>query len=145
MPHLTLQNSIGGPLIDLWIGASNARAEALTRVGKQAPAPLLIRGLIDTGASSTCIDPQILKTLELTPTGEVAIHTPSTGSAPHFAYQYDVSLTLVHPNHKLEIGTVPVIEATLSGQGIQALIGRDVLEQCLFIYDGQTGTFTLAF
>lgn len=40
---------------------------------------------------------------------------------------------------------VPVVEAHLSFQGIQALLGRDILSNCLFLYDGQSGVFTLAF
>jgi hypothetical protein len=33
----------------------------------------------------------------------------------------------------------------LQAQGIHALIGRDILMQCVLHYNGTTGTFTLAF
>ena len=59
--------------------------------------------------------------------------------------QYDVSLTLLHPKLSLNFGAVAVIGSQLSPQGIQALIGRDVLKNCLFVYDGQAGIFSLAF
>ena len=51
----------------------------------------------------------------------------------------------MHPALSLSISNVAVAEAQLSIQGIQALIGRDVLKNCLLVYDGQNGTFTLAF
>jgi hypothetical protein len=38
-----------------------------------------------------------------------------------------------------------VIAAELSTQGIHALIGRDVLQDCILIYNGASGDFTLAF
>ena len=73
------------------------------------------------------------------------IMTPSTGAAHHVCNQYDVSLSLLHPNLSLTLNTVPVLESNLAAQGIQALIGRDILARCLFIYDGQFGNFSLAF
>ena len=63
----------------------------------------------------------------------------------HSANTYDVSLMLLHPKLTLTLGNVPVGESQLSVQGIQALIGRDVLQNCLFVYDGQSGLFSLAF
>jgi hypothetical protein len=44
------------------------------------------------------------------------------------------------------IGTaIPVIEANLSQQGIQALIGRDVLGNGVLWYNGHAGILSLAF
>jgi hypothetical protein len=71
--------------------------------------------------------------------------TPSTGEQAHHANLYDVSLILVHPQLILTQPNVPVAEAQLAIQSIQALIGRDVLKSCLLIYDGRAGIFTLAF
>jgi predicted aspartyl protease len=145
MPHLTLQIASGGPLVDIQVGVSEEREDALLKAGLPVPNPVQIRALIDTGASCTCIDPSALQSLGLTPTGSTPIHTPSTGGTAQNADQYDVSVILLHPNLQLTIPTVAIIEAELSIQGIQALIGRDVLQGCLLIYDGQAGIFTLAF
>jgi len=38
----------------------------------------------------------------------------------------------------------PILEASLAPQGIEALIGRDILAQCLFIFDGRVNTFSLS-
>jgi predicted aspartyl protease len=145
MPHLTLQIAPGGPLVDILVGVSAGRLQALKQAAKPIPNAIQIRALIDTGASCTCIDPAVLKNLGLSPTGSTPIHTPTTGDQAHNANQYDVSLVLLHPKLQLTLQAVPVVEASLMIQGIQALIGRDVLKNCLFVYDGQTGIFTLAF
>ncbi|MCI0388244.1 MAG: retropepsin-like domain-containing protein [Acidobacteria bacterium] len=145
MPHLTIQLAPGGPLVDILIGVSEARRAALVKANQSVPQHVPIRALIDTGASCTCIDPGALQSLGLAPTGVTPMHTPSTGNQAHNANQYDVSLVLLHPKLRLQIGTVAVVESELAIQGIQALIGRDVLANCLFIYDGETGIFTLGF
>jgi hypothetical protein len=91
------------------------------------------------------VDPSAIQGLGIAPTGVAPVHTPSTGANAHQASVYDVSLVLLHPALSLNISNVAIVEAQLSIQGIQALIGRDVLKNCLLVYDGQAGTFTLAF
>ena len=106
----------------------------------------IARALIDTYASSTCIDPGVLKPLGLTATGIIPIHTPSTSGNPYQCEQFDVALGIVHPTKEpMFLPTIPVIAAALAAQGIQALIGRDVLSSCLLIFDGVHGMFTFAF
>lgn len=145
MPHLTVQLSARGPLLDVMVGVSGPRREALTKAGLAIPNEIQIRGLIDTGASSTALDQAVIAALGLVPTGTIPIHTPSTQGTAHVCNQYDVRITLVHPKLSLHIPALPVIDAGLATQGIQALIGRDVLERCLFIYNGQDNYFSLSF
>jgi hypothetical protein len=131
------------------VGVSNARRTALLAAGQDVPDPIKIRGLVDTGASGTCVDPSVLTTLGLTPTGSVTVNTPSTGSQPHTADQYDVSLAIpsAFPSHvPLLVANLPVLCAELfAAQGFHALIGRDILSLCLFHYDGISKLFTLAY
>ncbi|MEK6798390.1 MAG: hypothetical protein AABZ12_05470 [Planctomycetota bacterium] len=101
--------------------------------------------MIDTGASCTCIDPASLRSLGLSPTGRVPIHTPSTNETPLDCEQYDVSLVLLHPKMQLALGSLGVIASNLEFHGIQALFGRDVLGRCLFVYDSSAQVFALAF
>ena len=146
MPHLSLPISPGGPILDCFIGVSNARAEALRRANQAVPVPIQVRALVDTGASCTGIDPSILSTLGIVSTGTTQVHTPSTTSGqPHVANQFDVSLILNHPMISRTFMAVPVIESALLHQGIQALISRDILAFCLLTYDGQAGIFCLGF
>jgi predicted aspartyl protease len=148
VPHLTLQISPQGPIPDVAIGVSEGRRAALTAAGQPIPAFLPIRVLIDTGASCSCIDPSIITQLNITPTSVVPILTPSTSNTAVDKDQYDVSLVLVQTSVGAirTFNSVPVVEAHLfAGQGIHGLIGRDILEKCLLIYDGQTKIFTLSF
>ena len=146
MPHLTLQITPIGPLVDFICGVSKPRADALQKEGLAVPTPVNVKGLVDTGASITSIDPSVLRLLGVVSTGTIPLHTPSTKpGCPHVANQYDVSLVLVHPMVTRTWFALPVIETELLHQGIQALVGRDVLHFCLMTYDGQAGTFTLGF
>lgn len=136
----------GGPTLEFYIGVSVPRANALTAAGKQVVPPILVRGLVDTGASCTSVDPSILTALGIVSTGTVPVHTPSTTSvAPHLANQFDISIILAHAKLSWQFHAVPIIESQLQHQGIQALIGRDILQNCLLTYDGQAGLFALAF
>lgn len=150
MPHFTLQLSKQGPLLSAYIGVSQARGAALTAAGQPIPNPIPIQALVDTGASGSCVDPSVLVgALGLTPTGVVSVNTPSTGTQPHTAQQFDVSIAVpgALPTHQaLIFHTVPVIASQLvAAQGFQALIGRDILAHCLLNYNGLTGLFTLAY
>jgi len=145
VPHLTLPIGQGGPVLDIVIGVSQARQNALTANKQPVPPSVRIRGLVDTGASCTCVDPSILASLQLSPTGTTTMHTPSTGASPGTANLYDASIVLVHPQLSLTFFNQAVAESVLAVQGIHALIGRDILAKCLLTYDGQSKLFILAF
>jgi len=147
MPILTAAIAADGPVIPILIGVSGPRAQALKDAGLAIPTPVLVRGLIDTGASCTAVDPQVIADLGLEPRGTISIVTPSTGTGSHTCNQYDVALVfLMHPGgvHVKSL-TLPVIESHLDGQGIRAFIGRDALADGIMIYNSQSGTLSLAF
>lgn len=146
MSYFTLQVTAAGPILSAYITVSEARAAALTEAGQPIPQPVLIRALVDTGASCTCVDPSVLATLNLTPTGSVSINTPSTGTTPHLADEYDVGLTIPDGASPLFLQTIPVVASELlTSHGFHALIGRDILEHCLLVYNGKESFFSLAF
>jgi predicted aspartyl protease len=112
------------------------------------PAQQFIRALVDTGAGFTSIDPRVLVSLGLTPTGTIDIVTPSTGQGVHTTDTYDVDFTigagpqdtpLVIPNLRIAASEL------FLQQGIHALIGRDILQRCILIYNGTTNFFCLSF
>ena len=53
MPHLSLPFSAGAPVIDLHVGVSGPRAEALRKAGLPIPPMMQLRALINAGASCT--------------------------------------------------------------------------------------------
>lgn len=149
MPHFTLQMTAQGAIMNTLIGVSEGRKNALAAVGQAIPNVVHALALIDTGASATCIDSSVLQALNLTPTGQTMIKTPSTGNTSVPFDQYDVSL-LVPPaaanQIPLFIGTLAVVCTDLFvSQGFHVLIGRDILSQCLFIYNGTTSLFTISY
>ena len=129
------------------MAVSRVRAQVLTQAKQKVPVPVAVRALIDTGASCTCIDPGVFAKLSLSPTGKTSMITPSTGATPQLADQYDVGLFIVGSANEppLFLPSLPVTASVLQHQGFEALIGRDILAKCLFTYNGDMGTFTLAF
>jgi hypothetical protein len=91
------------------------------------------------------VDSGVLRKLGLIPTEIVPVLTPSTAGQPHVTGSFEVSISLLHPKLNYTFYSVSVLESDFTGQGIGALIGRDLLAKCLLVYDGQAGVFTLAF
>jgi len=144
MAHVILSLQPDGAILPIGIGISEERGKILESEEYFSGIPIHVRGLIDTGASGTCVDSRILKQLGLTPTGSVPIHTPSTRGIAVDVDQYDVSIALFDQHDQiLSFGTIPVIESTFDD--CEVLIGRDILRQVLLIYDGIAGQFTLTF
>lgn len=118
----------------------------MKKAGQPIPDPVVAQLLIDTGASCTCIDPWIINKLHLTPSGMIDIHTPSTtANSAHACQQYDAALTILHPSLNRNFNAIPVIESNVKHQGIDGLLGRDVLSHCLFVYNGELKIHTLSF
>src|SRR5438105_3157608 len=99
MPHFTLGLTSEGPLISMLVGVSAPRMQALQQAGLPIPQAVQLRCLIDTGASSTCLDATAITPLGLTPTGTALIATPSTGGTPHQCDTYDVGVMFYHPDN----------------------------------------------
>lgn len=148
MPSIDLPIGPSGPLVQVHVGASVPHMKALNKIGKPSPAMVAGSFLIDTGASHTVMDPGLIAPLGLTPTGSTPIHTPSTGAGSLTCDEYDVLLHIPAAGpfgfgHIIE--AMPVIIADLRSQGIDGLIGRDVLAKCILIMNGPAGRATLAF
>jgi len=147
VPHFSLTFTQGAPIVDMIIGVSGARYQALTTAGLPVPPVQNVRALIDTGASGTCVDPMVFEALELQPTGSIPVLTPSTGTTPVDADTYDVAISI--PNGQqaaLIIHNMPVTASELfAAQGFHALIGRDILQQCVLTYNGAISLFMFAY
>lgn len=148
MPHFTLNIDPGGPIVNALVQISEGRRAALAAQKSPIPEPQVIRALVDTGASFTSIEPSVLQLLELSPTGTIDIVTPSTGQNVHTTETYDVNFVIYAGpgDPPLSMPNLRVAACELfSRQGIHALIGRDVLKQCILVYNGDFDVFSLAF
>lgn len=137
-----------GPIISVLIFPSVPRQEALRAAGLPLPQGQRANFLIDTGASCTCVDPAFLTALGLTPTGVTPIQTPSTAGSTHVCSLYDVMLFIPSngpgTNGHL-IDALPIVATQLSSQGIDGLLGRDVLNNCTLFFNGSASMYTLAY
>lgn len=150
---ITMQSIMGsdGPLVEVELTLSRADLRSLRAKGSPLPQPFSVRALIDSGAEVSCIDKQLTSSLIATgmPPGRFLFaNMPAVGGLSP-TIEYVVSLTLLHPSRKsrshLVLPSLPVVEQPLGQLGYQALLGRDVLERCLLVYDGPGRSFTLAF
>jgi hypothetical protein len=148
VPYFTLTLDAPGPVVNAVVTVSDGRRQALEAAQQPIPTQQIVRALIDTGASHTSIDPTVLAALGLTPTGTIEIVTPSTGTGTHTADTYDVDFKIYASAEDIPLATsnlrVSACELFLK-QGIHALIGRDILSRCVFIYTGSTNSFTVCF
>lgn len=101
------------------------------------PAALTANLLVDTGASHTVIDRNIINSLNLPVRGVLPTHTPTTGANPVMVNQFDVDIAITGQNgQSITFPNWLVTESDLSAQGIQGLIGRDILAAFRMTYSG---------
>ena len=79
--------------------------------------------------------------LRLRSVGAVSVHAPTT-IEPVLCRQFHVNVYL---SASFAIENVIAIEAPLTGQSFQCLLGRDVLNRGVFTYDGIRSRFSLTF
>lgn len=129
-----------GPTLQADVLISTALESALQSRGKSAPPPISVRALIDTGSTRTVIREGIAQTLGLEPVSSVRVKTASSTETQRDVY----SIQLVLPNGPTADLT-QAVEMPLQEQGIDVLIGRDILAGAVFVYLGTENTFTLSF
>ena len=76
MPILTLPLEIGGAIIDVGFAVSGPRLNALKAANMPVPTPVIVRALVDTGASCTCLDPTVIAQLSLAPKADMRHKLP---------------------------------------------------------------------
>jgi hypothetical protein len=147
MPRVTgLIEEISGAVIRLYVGVDRQRQILLAKHNFPVPVPIVVRAQVDTGSGVTAVAPQILETLDLRPIGKKPVITPSTGATPHECNEFVASLWLADYGMGLHYPVANVIASVfLPEEQIEALIGRDLLAQCAFLYDGRAGQFEFDF
>ena len=122
-------------------------ADALTKQGSPVPTPASGVGLIDTGATYTCVEESLLTSLSLNPIGIV-----HSGTANGTVEQNIYPARIVFPAKGWTMDLDRVVGVNLSGQVVQenppkpiiALLGRNFLERGVFIFNGTMGSWTLS-
>jgi len=134
-----------GPILPGEVTIPSALAKLLADEGQQIPPPVSGFMLIDTGATRSCVDTEIVTKLGVKPIG-IATLTTASGESKHNLYP--AKLNFPPMTFGVEFGSlvgVNLKQQTVGGHQIIALLGRDLLSRCLLVYNGLKGSFTLAF
>lgn len=141
-------------MVRVRVGLDQSTILSLRQAGQAIPQPLIVDALIDTGAECCCVDPIVVARVGLPLYSFGFSAAPGSGSTPIPAFGgatvgtfHTASLTIVHPAQQadLVIPNIVVQALSLRSFGIEAVIGRDVLSQCVLVYDGPAGSVTLAY
>ena len=118
---------------------SDSHRQFLTTQGKAVPDAIHGLALIDTGANNTCFDQQAaLKAgLPVIDMGMMTSASHAEQDVPVFAGR------LVIPEFT-NIDTDYALGVNLAGQNLIALIGRDLLQSTVLVYNGTHGTVSLS-
>lgn len=106
--------------------------------------------LIDSGASITCIDSKIAKMIGLPIIGYGNIISPAGNSEQHPIYPARIDVfgystkSKSKKEQRITFHVSQIMGAKLEDHGIIALLGRDVLQHCILIYNGLMGSFSLS-
>jgi|WetSurMetagenome_2_1015567.scaffolds.fasta_scaffold909763_2 hypothetical protein len=146
MPQYTAQIGPNGALLPTIVFVSTLRLAALLNANANVPNPVLANLQIDTGAAQTCLDNNVIQTLGLQATGLTLVGSATSGNNPSVILTYDASLsfTTVNGNQQLIVPALPILGLNLSAQGIDGLIGRDLLAAACMLYNGPTNGVLLS-
>lgn len=129
-----------GPIMQVEVSIPDELAQYFTENNMPIPSPLTGIGLIDTGASITAVDVSIIQQLGIQPVGISNVYTPQ-GSTQQELFPIKLAFIGGPP---ITINFSSVLGSELINQGIIALLGRDVLSNCILIYNGTAGHFSLS-
>lgn len=129
-----------GPRLIIEIHVPPVLANYLTQRGQPVPAPISGDALLDTGASISAVETNVISQLRVNPIGITSVHTPGG-----VVQQNLHPIRFVFPAiGMLTIDFNAVIGSNLQPQGIIALVGRDVLSNCLLVYNGPAGMYSIS-
>jgi len=135
-----------GPIIPVEVSMPTALEEFCSKKGYSIPPTQSGYALIDTGASATSMDESVLQQLSILPIDCISCSS-TTSTERSFVYSTRISL----PSLTLkDISLARVIGCklkwkTTDGKEIIMLLGRDLLQHMVMIYNGKAWNVTLAY
>jgi len=129
-----------GPVIQVSVTVGQAIAQQVLLQGGTLPPPISGVALIDTGATSTCVDDEAAQRLQLPAIDVVTVASASHSSTSQNVYPIQIEVVGL----PIKVEAPKAIGAPLKAQGLLLLIGRDVLQHALLVYNGPPGTFSLS-
>jgi hypothetical protein len=146
MPYSIVPILPAGPVLHTYIGPDPLTVAKMLAEGKPPPQPVWANMLIDTGACPTSLDVSLVERLGLIPTGSVHVHTPDKAETrERRSFEVSIALPIGNNGGSFVLGTFTVNDCEVAAQGIDGLIGRDVLALARYTYDGPNGISFLSF
>lgn len=136
MPKLRIPIGSDGPILDLSLWVVRAAAHAMIAAGGSLPPALTARALIDTGSDITAIHPLLLKAISPVPVENIEVHRPGMDGGFSTAALHNVRVAFAAPGPRVKWFEITAVGVVPASPGILALIGRDLLGHCRFLYDG---------
>ena len=128
-----------GPVVTVSLRPIEEQRQVMAERGEPIPAAIDGLAMIDTGASVTCVDEAAA--------GRAGLHVVDRGtisSASHSAHSVPVFACDINVAGLGRIRLPRAMGATLENHGLLAIIGRDALGSTVFIYNGPSGSFSIA-
>jgi len=130
-----------GPRIPVEVAVTDFLAANLTQSGRSVPQPHSGYALVDTGASVTAVDEDVLKRLGINPIRTIQLSTPN-GTQTRLLYP----AKLLFPGTPLPpLEFASIVGVNVKDQGYLVLIGRDILRHMLMVYGGTGGYVAFSF
>ena len=138
-----------GAVVDLIVGVSKNRRKRLQSAGLPIPAPINVRTIIDTGSALTGFRSVVFAQLQVSHFAIIPVRTTSTQPGqPHQAKQFDVSLALFPGGAPSAFFSVRAIASDdfdpQAEDGVEGILGRDILDRFNLFYRGLDRQFDLA-
>ena len=139
-PTAQLLLRLHGPKVTGFFSLHPVDEQALVKSNQPVPDRVPGKALLDTGASVTVVDHTIAKRLNLLPRGTLRLSVANaTTEQPTFAFAFTIEART-----PFTLTALQAPSSDLAGLGVDLLIGRDILSQCLLIMNGPAGSFTLS-
>jgi len=124
-----------GAFLEVTITHPKIVSEEFQKKGQNTPSKK-VRAMIDTGAFSSVITPQVAKELQLIHTGYQKVSSVQDEQDRPVYYGF-----ILFPWGAGK--EIPLIACPLKGHGFECLIGRDILIHWHFTYNGPDGSITI--
>ena len=129
-----------GPIVQVRLSATPNVRQPILSAGGTLPNPVAGMALIDTGAAVSCIDDDVAIALKLPVTGTGFMTSATHTGQPRNLYPVEIEIA----GWPIKFGSNRIMGANLKPQQLVALIGRDLLKNCVLVYNGPTGGFSLS-
>ncbi len=146
MPVLTFSKSQLGPILEVSVWPGAEALKQLKLAGQPVPQPTQLKMLVDSGSEGSVVDESLIRPWN-TPYVSLAWAATITGRKPIQQYEVALSIRGQAGQTAWDIPSLLVCsrQSPFTGMPYQGLIGRDILDRAVFVFNGPAHHCTLAY